>query len=306
MHNNDLIYFNKLKQEVVNTFRKTYPGASSQISDWRGRTIVQFQDELLIKVNENISEKWFYNHMKGEAVKLPRIDMLNILSRYCGYADWQDFVFKSHKEKEKIKTPDRSARVFLYVSLLTLTLLTTFYIVYQFASNREYKFCVVNGENMQPVRSKSLSVELLEGGKKKSIFLLDSNSCFNFKTREIDIKLVLQAPFFKSDTIHKQLRKFEREEKVKIYPDDYALMLKYYANSNVDDWENRKNQLDKLFDDNAMIYEVINIGGPGIELYDKSEFISKLTIPSSNLKKMNIIDISYRNDKIIKLKFSID
>ena len=34
-------------------------------------------------VNGRISEKWFYTHIKSNSGKLPRIDMLNILSEYC-------------------------------------------------------------------------------------------------------------------------------------------------------------------------------------------------------------------------------
>ena len=84
MQNRDLQYFELLKKEIVNTLKLTYPGIRDKIEEWKGQTITFFQEELLIKVNEHISEKWFYNHMKTKNRKLPRIDMLNLLCRYAG------------------------------------------------------------------------------------------------------------------------------------------------------------------------------------------------------------------------------
>ena len=62
----------------METMLRSYPGMSASIADWKGQDIVNFQEELLRKVNAHISEKWFYTHMKSDQDKLPRIDMLNV------------------------------------------------------------------------------------------------------------------------------------------------------------------------------------------------------------------------------------
>ena len=77
-------------------------------------------------------------------------------------------------------------------------------------------------------------------------------------------------------------------------------MLLYYANGNKDDWQKRRAQLNELIAENAQIYRVFK-NNIGIELYSKQEFINLLTIPTSSLKKMQILDKVYANDKIIKL-----
>ena len=88
------ILFKALKKEIAETYRKTYPSCVVPIEEWKGQDITNFQEELIIKVKGRISEKWFYTHIKSEGDKLPRIDMLNMLSQYVGCKDWRDFTTK--------------------------------------------------------------------------------------------------------------------------------------------------------------------------------------------------------------------
>jgi hypothetical protein len=87
--------FELLKQKIVVEMQRTYPGINPVISEWRSQEITDFQEELRHKVNAHISEKWFYNHFKKESLALPRIDMLNLLSRYTGYLNWDDFHYRN-------------------------------------------------------------------------------------------------------------------------------------------------------------------------------------------------------------------
>ena len=95
MSRNDKAYFEELKKKIVAMMQQSYPGINPSISEWRGQEITDFQEELLRKANAHISEKWFYNHMKSVSRTLPRIDVLNLLCKYAGYANWDDFVFKN-------------------------------------------------------------------------------------------------------------------------------------------------------------------------------------------------------------------
>ena len=98
-------YFNLLKNEIVITMQRSYPGINLSISDWKKQEITDFQEDLRIKVNGQISEKWFYTHMKSDKSTLPRIDLLNLLSKYAGYSNWDDFIFQ-HKGKIPVKSSD--------------------------------------------------------------------------------------------------------------------------------------------------------------------------------------------------------
>jgi hypothetical protein len=72
---------------------------------------------------------------------------------------------------------------------------------------------------------------------------------------------------------------------------------------NVKDWQKRRNQLDRMISDSAMIYQVYNKADIGLELYNKWEFINKLTLPSSSLQGIEILDTKYQGDKIILIRF---
>lgn len=87
MSESDIYYFNLLKKEVASTFLKNY-SASKTIKDWKGDEIIAFQEDLFIKVKGRVSEKWFYTYFKNTPEKLPRIDMLNLLSNYIGLENW--------------------------------------------------------------------------------------------------------------------------------------------------------------------------------------------------------------------------
>lgn len=304
MHNKEKKYFNLLKQEVVKTFKQSFPGASDLIEDWKGQTIILFQDDLLNKTNANISEKWFYNHMKSKREKLPRIDMLNILSSYCGYSDWQEFTYKNQEFAAQLIPDDKSNKVFIYVSVWTISLVTVFYLIYYFSSMSQYEFCFVNADDLSPVLSDKILVETLKEGESGKLYTCDSTACFNFKTRQKEIKFVITAPYYKTDTLVRTLKKFDNKEIIKLYTDDYSLMLHYFSTSKVEAWKNRRNKLNLMFAENAIIYEVYKKGTTGMEMYDKYEFINKITMPSKTIEGIDILNIEYDNGKIAKLRFS--
>ena len=88
----DLLHFEQLKAEVQAQYLKEYTPSYDEISKWKGIDIIYFQEDLRKKAKGNISEKSFYTYFKNSPVtKLPRIDMLTLLSVYAGYSSWFDF-----------------------------------------------------------------------------------------------------------------------------------------------------------------------------------------------------------------------
>ena len=58
--------------------------------------------DLILLTKGSISERWFYMHLKKEvSEKLPRIDTLDLLSQYCGYQNWRDFVRQQNEKQEQ-------------------------------------------------------------------------------------------------------------------------------------------------------------------------------------------------------------
>ncbi|PIF43347.1 hypothetical protein CLU96_0252 [Chryseobacterium sp. 52] len=88
----DLLHFEQLKKDVQTEYLKRSTPSHDDISKWKGIDIIYFQEDLRKKAKGNISEKSFYTYFKTSPVtKLPRIDMLNLLSIYTGYESWYDF-----------------------------------------------------------------------------------------------------------------------------------------------------------------------------------------------------------------------
>jgi len=81
-------------------------------------------------------------------------------------------------------------------------------------------------------------------------------------------------------------------------------MLKYFSEMNVTDWQNRRAKLDDMFDEGAMIYQVMDDArGTGMELFNKWEFIDKMTMPAQSLKNIEILNTKYIGDRIAVLRF---
>ncbi|WP_326981965.1 hypothetical protein VUJ46_17280 [Chryseobacterium sp. MYb264] len=88
----DLLHFEQLKKDVQAQYLEEYTPSFDDISKWKGIDIIYFQEDLRKKAKGNISEKSFYTYFKNAPVtKLPRIDMLNLLSIYAGYDSWYEF-----------------------------------------------------------------------------------------------------------------------------------------------------------------------------------------------------------------------
>ncbi|PTX60894.1 hypothetical protein C8N46_10550 [Kordia periserrulae] len=305
MNTKKTYHFSRLKEQIATTFLASH-AASSDIRAWKGDTITDFQEDLRSKTKGSISEKWFYTYMKNDTEKLPRIDMLNLLSTYVGFENWNDFVAKSEieVEAELEVEPKTSSRKFSKLFWLVLLLpLLAFAIYSMYPTENTFTFCFTDADQREAITKIPLDIEVIRTNESSLYFKSDSLGCFSYTTSEKELKFVVKSPYHKTDTIVRHINSSSHKT-VQLQTDDYALMLLYYANGNKEDWQKRRVQLDELIADNAQIYRVFP-NTIGIEMYSKKEFINLLTIPTSSLKKMQILDKIYANEQIVKLKFTI-
>jgi hypothetical protein len=294
-------YFSRLKEAIATTFLANHT-ASDDIREWKGSTIIDFQEDLRSKTKGSISEKWFYTYMKNDAEKLPRIDMLNLLSAYAGFEHWNDFVAQQEVKIEATpKVKKTSSRRMLYVLLIVP--LVAFGIYSLYPKENTFSFCFTDADQREAITNINLDIEVIRKNESSLYFTTDSLGCFSYTTAETALKFVVKSPYHKTDTIVRHINS-STHKTVQLHTDDYALMLLYYANGNKNDWKKRRSQLNELISENAQIYRVFK-NNIGIELFTKKEFINLLTIPTSSLKKMHILDKVYQNEKIVKLKFMI-
>lgn len=291
--------------------QQSYPGINPSISEWKGQEITDFQEELRIRVNARISEKWFYTHFKGEKATLPRIDMLNLLSRFAGYANWDDFKFRNRPmlpAGTDIAGGARSAnRMFYLVPALVLAVALLFYGLFRLFNTREYTFSFYDADTHEPIAGSAVEVTLLEKGESPVHRLVPPGDCFRLRTDRSEIRMAVSAQYYREDTITRIVRKLDTEEKIMLHADDYALILHYFSMTAVDDWKKRREKLEAMFDDDAMICQVVNDKeATGVALFNKREFIDRMTMPAGSLKNMEILSSIRIGDRIRILRFRIN
>ena len=123
MNTEDLPLFKHLKKAIEATFLENN-SCNTSISDWKGEEITAFQNDLFHKVKGKVSEKWFYTYIKNEPKKLPRIDVLNLLSTYVDYKNWNTFKAE-HTNKETVLKKKKISKLWLLSALPLLLLLFT-------------------------------------------------------------------------------------------------------------------------------------------------------------------------------------
>ena len=239
--------------------------------------------------------------MKSINPKLPRIDILIFLSKYVDYKNWDEFKLKNGFANNTIPA-DNSNRVFYLVPFLMIILLTAFYLIFTSMYIQEYTFCFYDNDSKKSIENSIIEVTLLSDDESPVNYLCNKEGCFSIKTSERLITFVVETPYYHTDTIIRSLNKFNRTENIKLKIDDYAVMIQYFSNSNVKDWLKRRENLNEMFSDNAKIFQVLE-GTIGMEIYNKWEFINKLTVPTNSLRDIEIIDAKYVGEKITRLRF---
>ena len=287
--------------------RLSYPGTNPEISEWKGQEITDFQEELLKKVNGRISEKWFYTHIKSASESIPRIDVLNMLSQYAGYINWNDFRMKNSDQVSLTQKLKNETGIFIMIPVIFLATMVLLFILYRIVNTQNYRFTFIDADTGEPVISSNIRADVILKDESPVSYTSDKEGSIIIRTDQSRIKLAINAPYYLPDTIIRTLKKFHRAEQIKLNVDSYALIIRYFSQTDLKGWQQRREQLEKIIDENAMIYQVPDQKeGSGMELYNKSEFIDKLTMPSSSLRQIEILNTRYHDGQIAILRFKIN
>ena len=185
MRHPERVYFEELKRQIVVRFRERQLDCPDDLSDWKGKIIESFQDDLQEKVKGRISTRWFYDHLKSDREdKIPRIDILNLLSEYCEFESWDTFKEKKKAEGIKEDSPDRSKirlegmlrhskRPIITIVILTALACTAFF-AFRPTDVPEFKMSFVDSDFGMPIGDKNLEVILLDTENEGMTFKADS------------------------------------------------------------------------------------------------------------------------------------
>jgi len=314
----DLEYFNQLKSTLLKQYKEEHPHFQGSLADFKGREIANLQDMLMTKAQGRISEKWFYTHLKvDENKKLPRQDMLDLLARFSGYLHWDEFK-KTHQpvqlttsvaseilpkqEKPILKSNTRwyflTAMVFLGLGFTLVNILPA-------KQKFQVEFCFVNDFSLEKIKANELKVSWLKNGETPQELSLNKNGCLELSTKMDSVILSIEGPYFQNQKIHRKINS-NHQETIRIQPDTYSTLLEYFVTADMEAWKEKRSQLEALFAPNAMIIHLAPDGKTGMELYNKKEFINKLTMPLKTMKNIKIVDQQRNADnQITSLKFML-
>lgn len=356
MSDTEFLHFQSLKKAVQDKYLETHSPAYDEISKWKGIDIIYFQEDLRQKAKGNISEKTFYTYFKNNSQeKIPRIDMLNILSVYSGFNSWSDFKKKNPiaatgeettavevsepaieepSEKvsvEQIQNPitenppvsiDNQAfdeinkninfksqeqnflkrylwlgiSVFLFAIVLIL-------VFYDNLFYKKYTYAFIDADRNSSIKGE-LDVKIIRENESPILFKVKPNSPFVYETKSKSLKMIISSPFYKAEEITRDLTNAPDTENIELKPNEYAVQLYYYSKS-IKDFKKKTQQLNRLISDNALIYQVVDSDIYGIETLDKQKYISLVTLPTTSLENLEVIDSQMKNGKIVMIKFKI-
>ena len=306
-----LVYFKNLQKEIEKQFQQIFPDFQAPIEAWKGQTIRNFQAELQEKAGGYVSEKWFYTHIKkNDNEKLPRQDALDILAKYAGYEDWNHFLEKqqnnrplqspiseniNHKARHQFKLVGAFIFLLIFVFISAQSLLPI-------DKEVNFQFCFIDEDTHEKIDAEDISIQILKENESPLNITCDSSACFQITANKKEkIRFIVNALYYKTDTITRIL--LEKKETIQLQVDDYALMIHYFSNANIEDWKKRRQQLDQMISNEAQIVQVSPFNMRGMEMYNKTEFIDKMTMPLESLKNVNVLETLYEEDKIIYLRF---
>ncbi len=308
----DRIYFEKLKSEISGKYWQENPGIPENLGEWNGKTIEGFQNDLQLEVKSAISVRWFYNHIKADnESKIPRTDILDLLCRYVGYAGWAEFVSKKkgegvnpvNIETEKVKANKTKSSKMLIIPIIVVALFLAGWVAVKRSGGNLHMFCLVDSDTGTPIKNSKIEIRLFKENESAQSLLCDSNGCFSLQSVSGRVKFIVNAEYYHPDTIVRTLPEQSLSETIMLKPDDYAMMISIFSHSDVQDWEKRRKELEAMFTDNAMIFQVDPVNKRAMEIFNKEEFIGKLTVPLSSLKNIEVTETWYTGKQISALRF---
>ena len=281
----------KLKEAIRNQVFQNL-NINKDFSEWSMADIYDFQEDLRKNCGSTVSEKWIYLHFKNNGGKLPRIDVLNLLARYCGFKNWDQFIIKIHTTK---KSKSKTFKTLWLILLLPIVMAFPIMMVKNQPPTITIRFKNAYTRNVIPLNELSIK-GLKHTGSKNSTYAI------NITNPKPHDSILIDGPYFKAQYI--KLSELLRPDTLDIdlYPDDYALMLNYFSRSKSPDIDSRQHQLKSVIHRDAKIFQV-HPKYDGVEILNRTEFIDRLTLPVNTLKSLEILHIEYKEEKIFRLRF---
>ena len=295
---NPLDLFQNLKNDVLFVYKEHHPYFEGTWKTFSSQDIQNLMELIEIKVRQTISEKWIYTHLKPETNdKLPRKDMLNILSQLVGFSGWEEYVFK-HKvviAEPQLNVMKSNKNKLIWLAGLLVVIAISAFVFYNLIYEKDnvHSLEVKDSYTNDKINMDDIKATIVNDSSEIPIEII--NSELQIKTKD-SIKVVINSPFYEQKEVI--VTNTHPHPNIVLEPNDYAMMLKGFMKSDIKDWQTRKEQLNKIFSDDLEVIVMLK-NDLGAEYFNKEEFSEKLIIPSASLKKMKVLEIKNEANKQI-------
>ena len=170
--------------------------------------------------------------------------------------------------------------------------------------SKKFTYSFVDADRNSKINAE-LQVQILRENESPILYNAKPNQEFIYPTKSKSLTMVVSSPYYKTDTVRRNLATAPDKETIELKPNDYAIMLFYYSKS-IKDLKRKRESLNYLISDNALIYQVYDNETYGVETMDKQRYINLVTLPSTSLENLEVIDTKDdKTNKIIMIKFKI-
>lgn len=291
-------------------FKKNHLFANEIISEHeKPSEIIIADEEKLETPNEKPEEVAFSTPEKA----IPTIEKTTIAEIQPALEETKPSVTTTTPSQRIFKNPLISLikQYFWLISSVVLMTMVLILVFWQRIFATDYKFTFIDADRNTKIKD-IIEIRVLKENETPIRYIINSGKdieddelgVFRFPTQSKTLAMEVNSPFYRKDTIYRNLDPARTNETIELEPDVYAQALYYYSTNDI---SKKREELDKIISKNALIYQVFDNETYGVETLDKQKYIGLVTTPTTSLKNFKMIEtkVSPETKKIILIKFKI-
>lgn len=291
-------------------FKKNHLFANEIISEHEKPSEILIADEEKLEIS---TEKQAETVFSTPEKVIPFIEKTNTSEIQPSLEETKASVTKTTSSQRILKNPLISLikQYFWLISSVVLMTMVLILVFWQRIFATDYKFTFIDADRNTKIKD-IIEIRVLKENETPIRYIINSGKdiedddlgVFRFPTQSKTLAMEVNSPFYRKDTIYRNLDPARTNETIELEPDVYAQALYYYSTNDI---SKKREELDKIISNNALIYQVFDNETYGVETLDKQKYIGLVTTPTTSLKNFKMIEtkVSPETKKIILIKFKI-
>ena len=291
-------------------FKKNHLFANEIISEHEKPSEILIADEEKLEIS---TEKQAETVFSTPEKVIPTIEKTTTAEIQPSLEETKTTVATSTSSQRIFKNPLISLikQYFWLISSVVLMTMVLILVFWQRIFATDYKFTFIDADRNTKIKD-IIEIRVLKENETPIRYIINSGKdiedddlgVFRFPTQSKTLAMEVNSPFYRKDTIYRNLDPARTNETIELEPDVYAQALYYYSTNDI---SKKREELDKIISNNALIYQVFDNETYGVETLDKQKYIGLVTTPTTSLKNFKMIEtkVSPETKKIILIKFKI-